>query len=178
MKQLIGLTGKKGSGKDTACEMLAEIVKPLCLQRIGFADEVYNDLANMLGRPAWWIKENKESFRLMLQGYATDYRRKMQGDDYWIDRWEEKFINSSADIVVVPDVRFINEAAYIQKMGGVVWRINRPAVLSQIDLHISENELDEFQFPTVDNSGSPQQMIEQLQKLYAVYSTQHPIAQG
>ena len=176
MKQLIGLTGKKGSGKDTACEMLAEIVKPLCLQRIGFADEVYNDLAAMLSIPVWYIKEHKSNFRLMLQGYATDFKRKMQGDDYWINRWEEKFINSEGDVIVVPDVRFINEAAYIQKMGGVIWRIHRPAVLSQIDLHVSENELDEFQFPTVDNSGSPHHMFQQLEKMYAVYSTQHPVA--
>ena len=84
MKQLIGLAGRKRSGKDTACQMLAEIVKPLVLQRIGFADAVYNHLSEMLELPVWYIKEHKERFRLMLQGYATDYCRWTQGEDFWI----------------------------------------------------------------------------------------------
>ena len=60
---------------------------------------------------------------------------------------------SEADIVVIPDVRFINEADYIQKAGGVIWRIKRN--LSMIDNHISETELDEFQFTEIDNNSSP-----------------------
>lgn len=173
--QLIGLTGKKHAGKDTAGGMLATIASPLAIQRLGFADEAYNDLANMLGIPVWYIREHKENFRLMLQGYATDYRRKLCGEDYWIKRWQVIYASlEGIDLVVVPDVRFINEADYIQKAGGVVWRIKRP--LAEIDLHISENELDDFQFPTIDNSDSPQHMFEQLQKLYAVYSTQHPVS--
>ena len=174
--QLIGLTGKKRAGKDTACEMLSTIASPVASQRIGFADAVYEDLSKMLRLPIFIIKENKENFRLMLQGYATDYRRKMCGYNYWIERWQKTFntIHPDIQLVIVPDVRFVNEADYIRKAGGVIWRIKRP--LSEIDMHLSENELDEFQFPEINNNDSPHHMFQQLEKMYAVYSTQHPVA--
>lgn len=173
---LIGFTGKKRSGKDTACEMLAAIVYPRKVQRIGFADELYRDVARMLDIPVHFIIQNKDHFRLILQGYGTDYVRWQFGEDYWIRRWDEVYRESEADIVVVPDVRFVNEADFIQKHGGEVWRIKRQCAVTTIDLHVSENELDEFQFPTIDNGGSQQQMLTQLQNLYALYSTKHPVS--
>jgi hypothetical protein len=173
MKHLIGLTGHKKAGKDTALLMLAEIVKPITLQRIGFADALKHEVANATGKPIWYINEHKNNFRLILQGWGTDFRRRLHGENYWIDRWQEVYDISEADIVVVPDVRFINEAHYLQKAGGVIWRIKRP--LSEIDLHISETELDEYQFPTINNDSTFDNLKRQLHQQYALYTTQHPV---
>lgn len=174
MKHLIGLTGKKRSGKDLACNMLGTIAAPLKVQRIGFGDQVYRDVAEMLDIDVQFIIQNKEHFRLILQGYATDYVRWQFGKNYWIERWEETYQKSSADLIVIPDVRFVNEAAFITKNGGDVWRINRPSALVTIDLHVSENELNEFQFPVIDNVASQQHLFEQLQKQYAEYIAKNP----
>lgn len=172
MKHLIGLTGKKGSGKDTAFELLSTIVQPLVIERIGFADEVYEDISKLVQKPVWWIKENKHMFRLMLQGYGTDFCRCYYGHDYWIERWVEKFHKSTAQVVIVNDVRFINEAAFIGRMHGEVWRINRD--LKNTDKHVSENELDEFSFTTIENTGSKQQLLENLAKQWTRYLATHP----
>ena len=172
--QLIGLTGRKRSGKDLACQMLTEIVKPHVLQRIGFADALKIEISNALGLPVWYMEEHKNNFRLIYQGWGTDWRRELCGADYWIRRWQEVYDASKADVIVVPDVRFLNEADYIMKAGGVVWRIKR--TVSEIDLHRSETELDDFQFPTINNDSSPANLMTQLQQHYALYSTKHPIS--
>ena len=173
MKYLIGITGKKRAGKDTVAQMLAEIVSPMTSQQVGFADEVYNDLAEMLKLSVSYIKENKQKFRLMLQGYGTDYCRETFGSDYWIRRWIAVTYKSRADVIIVPDVRFLNEAVFINKNGGTVWRVERPS--TETDSHISENELNDYAFPTLKNDSTLENLKEQVKKAYGIYSYQHPV---
>jgi hypothetical protein len=108
--------------------------------------------------------EKKEQYRLLMQWWGTEYRRKMFGDDYWVQQlhktvsaWEPGPNDSSKIIVLVPDVRFENEARYIQDSGGYLIRVLRPDLPPAADPHPSETALDvwpHFDQVIVNNSRS------------------------
>lgn len=92
------------------------------------------------------------SGREFLKWYGTEGHRDVFGSDFWVDRllplnipWEANFsvyidYNSTrlADIGVITDVRFANEARRVRQVGGVVWNIDRGA---SNDEHASEQPL-------------------------------------
>jgi hypothetical protein len=61
-----------------------------------------------------------------------------EGVDVWTPLWQENF--PGADIAVITDARFVNEAERIHAVGGEIWKIERGAVQAD-DQHVSENGL-------------------------------------
>lgn len=121
------------SGKDEFCDGFITTMKELSVsyERRAFGDSVKEDLAKMLGVSTDFINANKKHFRLMMQGYATDYIRNLVARDHWIKRFRE-FLNSRevpllAESVsyIVPDVRFADECRFIKSQGGLVVRVTR-----------------------------------------------------
>jgi len=181
--KLIGISGKKRSGKDTVALMIQDYLKrtksPYTYKRIGFADALYIEVAKAicpLAGTDWcvckdkvaYMKEHKDNFRLILQGWGTDYRRLLCRDSYWIEQWlGEVALLSNDTLVVVPDVRFRNEYDCIIKVNGVVWRVDRE-VCDTTDRHPSEIELDGLT-PTINNNGTladlQKQVEEQMKQL-------------
>lgn len=157
---LIGISGKKRSGKDALCEALSKQLlkageKPY---RIAFADALKNEVARAVGKDAKYIDENKDCFRLILQGWGTDYRRKLFGEDYWIKKWlcacHQVISFDPKATIIVPDVRFENEVETIKLEGGKVINIFR--YFKETDIHKSENELvgyDKFD-AQIENEGA------------------------
>ena len=149
---IIGIAGKKHSGKDT----IHKIIHNACRHEYvvlhkPFAEPLRREVAEAAGISLDYLEENKEHFRLILQGWGTNFRRKLCGDDYWIVKWRAT-INylkehlQSSTIVVVPDVRFLNEAAAIKELGGKLWNVamvNGPRHIE--DAHPSETQLDYYQ---------------------------------
>lgn len=142
---IIGISGKKGAGKDAVCNVLLHHFKNSV--RIAFADALKEEVAKACGRTVRFIEENKPNFRLILQGWGTDYRRKLCDENYWINEWLRKVYQTTATLVVVPDVRFQNEAAIIKELGGEVWRVFRKGLESD-DTHASETDMDKFRYDT------------------------------
>lgn len=138
--QLIGLLGKKKSGKTTAAKYIAEILKPNKVLCIGFADALKEEIAQAVGQPVEYIEQHKDNFRLIMQGWGTDFKRKLVRDDYWIKKVLDKLVKVPDDVhtVVIPDVRFINEAHMILGVDGVLVRIERDTMMA--DFHESETE--------------------------------------
>jgi hypothetical protein len=118
----------------------------------------------MCGVTLEFIEQNKDDFRLILQGYGTDYRRKHCGDDYWITRALMRVFDISKNhpnaIVIIPDVRFQNEAQTIFKINGFLFKVTRDTGLE--DKHPSEKSLDNYHVydGIIDNNGS----VESLQQ--------------
>ena len=173
---LIAFSGKKQTGKDTAAELLAAASPKLQFQRLNFADAVYEELAiglwpsccankSFLAAKIAYMKANKQHFRLLLQGWGTDYRRALFGSNYWIDEYKKRLERISDRIVVVTtDVRFVNEAQCIATLGGILIRIERET--GMIDTHKSETELDDYYFEhRIVNNGTKEQLLEQLKKV-------------
>jgi hypothetical protein len=63
--------------------------------------------------------------RWVMQQWGTEYRR-AQDPEYWTRRVERVIDQSKAKFIVITDVRFENEAQLVQRLGGTLWRVERP----------------------------------------------------
>lgn len=185
---IIGLSGYAGSGKDLFAELASEIVWSA---RVAFADALRREIAQAFGisplellrnkqrpnprlRPPWCtdpafteilIERRRDTYtpREVLQLWGTEYRR-AQDPEYWVKRAAEmvdacRFIGYP--VCLITDVRFPNEAAWVESAGGQVWRIERPGI-EPVNSHCSERLLDDWRFALrIRNDGS----IEQLRKI-------------
>lgn len=144
---LIGISGKKKSGKTTVAEHIQSLY-PDRTFILSFADALKDEVCEALGVNREFLEQNKDDFRLILQGWGTDLRRKHFGNDYWLRKYCTRLNNLPKNcIVITPDVRFVNEAETVLKVHGVLWRIELPAVVikhREQDSHISENDLDRW----------------------------------
>lgn len=155
--KLIGLVGKKQSGKDTVCGMIIESSPRLAPARLAFADCLKEEVAAATGKSILDINQQKDRFRPILQWWGTEFRRH-EDREYWIRRMREKVTlmrELHAGLVIITDVRFRNEADLVASMGGALVRVMRPtqrgqspiaqsAGLTPLDAHASETEQDEI----------------------------------
>ena len=146
---IIGLTGYKRSGKDTVASYIHNLIPrhvfPLVMKQ-GFADTLKKEVAEILGTSVDHLEQNKQHplIRHLLQWYGTDYMRAEKGQDVWIQYMNDK-VKDLADgqhhaCVIIPDVRFINEAEWIHANDGVVLYVERAEQVNT-DNHPSEQEL-------------------------------------
>lgn len=139
---LIGLIGRKQSGKDTFADYLvrtrgfkkhsfAEPVKQICQIMFHLETEQMHDPR---------LKEKVDerwglSPRQMMQKVGTDMVRDMLGNDFWVRHMD---MRAPAGNVIISDVRFRNEAQWVKDRGGVLIRIVDGTPHS--DNHSSETE--------------------------------------
>lgn len=159
--KIIGLTGYARSGKDTIANILVEEHGYI---RIGFADAIRDFLLKLnpilmdghrlgeyVGLYGWEVAKAQDEVRRLLQetGMAA---RQIFGEDFWVEQVLQKI--GPTDNVVIPDVRFKNEAHIITLLSGQLWRVNRPGV-KPVNSHISESDLDDYAVAhVIDNSKS------------------------
>ncbi len=163
--KLIGIVGQKRCGKDTIADYL---IKNNLFQRYSFADPIKRGAMEMFGfteAQMWGSAEDKETIdprwgispRRMLQLMGTELfqfditthlteNEFPIGREVWVHRfklWYEdqskKLTTNDSFNVVIADVRFKHEAKAIREMGGEIWRVERPSIISS-DLHASEKE--------------------------------------
>ena len=177
---LIGLTGLAGAGKDTVRAILEKNHDAFGL---AFADPMRDMLGALLesiGLSSEWMTERhlKElvipelgtSYREMAQRLGTEWGRAI-GEDFWLRIASAKvqMYRQQGDHIVISDVRFPNEAAWIQAQGGVVWRILRPG-LEAVRSHASEMHFDHLPYDyTILNQGS----LEELDRAVRCALTYH-----
>lgn len=151
--KIIGISGKKGAGKDTIADiLLCHYPKSI---KYSFAAQLKIEVSHATGYGVEYIELHKDNFRLILQGWGTDFRRKLFGVDYWIKKMEDarERLSINHDVLIVPDVRFINEYEWVKRNGGIVIRVERNHDYG--DVHASEVELDNATFDhTILNIGS------------------------
>ena len=82
--------------------------------------------------------------RRILQWWGTEYRRS-QDPDYWTKAWGHKVskLDLNKTLVLVDDVRFMNELNVIREFGGLIVKIERPG-FDGANNHSSETSLDEY----------------------------------
>ena len=146
MMIVIGISGKKKCGKS----LMADYIRTIFPDRahiVSFADALKQEVALAAGVDVKYINDHKDDFRLILQGWGTNFRRRHCGEDYWIKRLYKSCIDISVKspdaIILIPDVRFRNEAAAILNIKGMLVRINRNECDID-DQHPSEVELDSW----------------------------------
>lgn len=148
--KLIGITGKARSGKDTAASYLAH---KLGLIQYSFATPMKTAIKAMLGLSDEHmdgdLKDAKipwlgVSPRRIMQTLGTEWGRETIREDLWVvlahRQWDQ--INSPAEDtfhtgMIVPDVRFEDEADFIRRNGGLMIHIKRDAA-ARVEHHKSE----------------------------------------
>lgn len=112
-----------------------------------------------------YMREKDSQF---LQLWGTDIRRKLNGEDYWVNKFKENLPNDK--MIYVTDVRFKNEYDCIKSMGGYyidVRRFNddgtRYVAPDRDPYHISETDLDDVQADLVisGKSGNLEDLVAQ-----------------
>ena len=173
-KLLIGITGKKQSGKDTVGKLLISLYlsekinwfKNIEFENIykmistrpslylyKFADPLKNIVSRLIDCNAQDL-EDEDFKNKILSDWNITPRELMQklGTDFcrnlnpkvWINLLDQEIAWSDHDFIVITDVRFQNEVNYIKNMNGIIIKIINPNQ-QESDSHISENELDNFE---------------------------------
>ena len=167
---IIGLSGYARSGKDTVAELL---VLNYEFKRMAFADGIrealialnpilhdghrLNEIVTMYG---WEVAKAKDEVRRLLQVMGTEVGRKLIHQDVWVWRLFNQI--DTDERIVIPDVRFPNEARMIEERGGEVWRINRHNH-GAVNDHVSERALDNHMFKrVVYNDGSLDDLADEV----------------
>lgn len=169
--RILGLSGKKRSGKDTFYQILNSMVMApkVGVRRYAFADEVKVYAQRYFGFPTNPTDEQKEAQRFVLQGIGQMMREEVN-KDYWVNvvlnqiKSEREEFNSRgvSHIAVITDLRYLNEAEAISELGEVV-RLVRPDFEDSSDTHPSEVELDSYSFSqVVVNSGGKMDYINNI----------------
>jgi hypothetical protein len=146
---IIGLAGRKGSGKST----VAHIMEKEGFVELAFADPLKEAAAVLLGVPKKWMfkarLEDKEAivpgfnftYRSFLQKLGTEFARDSISTNFWVDRMDVRLYGMADKFIVVSDVRFDNEAEYILSKNGVIIDIQRDS--TPADDHITEKGVSE-----------------------------------
>ena len=139
-KQIIGVCGFIGSGKDTAADYLVNFHE---FRRDSFASTLKDAVAAVFGWDRellegrtkqarewreqidpWWAERLDMpdlTPRWVLQWWGTEVCRKAFHNDIWIASLESRIRNSN-DNIVISDCRFPNEIKAIKAAGGkVIW---------------------------------------------------------
>lgn len=162
---IIGLIGYARSGKDTVANILVERYG---FVRMAFADGV-RDMAmaldpfvqvdgdrhytegntpfarysTMLKTIGYDAAKSHPDVRRLLQRLGTEAVRNVLGENAWIDIVAKRIHESANQNVVLTDVRFENEAAFVAGSGGVIVRLVRPGFGRETG-HPSETEMESW----------------------------------
>lgn len=160
---LIGLTGRAGCGKDTVADILVATFR---YHKYSMAKPL-KDVAEIFGFTKNQLYKDKEVVdefwditpRSFLQMIGTDLFRTHWRSDVWIKLAEKNTrpLLESGRNVVIPDIRFDDEALFVIKMGGFVVKIDRPGqMLAGTEAsHSSESGIsDNLIKHTITNTGS------------------------
>lgn len=137
---VLGLGHKARHGKDTCAQAMVEAA-PADVVRIGFADALY-DYCRI-------EHQMQDKDPALLQRVGVEMR---QRNPYaWINAVYWKIMDRKPKVVVIPDVRFANEAEFIKALGGITIKVERrdadDVVYQATDRdpgHISETALDDY----------------------------------
>ena len=169
MKLLIGISGKAGSGKDTAASYFVNklgflqyaIAGPLkrALEVLGIHEPRDRNLKEAL------IPGRHYSYREAAQKLGTEWARNLD-IDFWLNLAKD-YYESAAWSVVISDVRFENEAAFVRERGGLIIHLKGRAADVDNATHASEQGVEVHDTDCVIyNTGSLEKLYEDLENAY------------
>lgn len=140
---LIGIAGRAGAGKDTLARYLISAARRegFTLERRGLADALKDTARPLFGltkrdvttpEGKARVLDSGRSVRSILQDFGVGVRA--IDSSAWVRVLLAAARRSTADGIIVPDIRFANEAAEMD----VVLRIHRPGARIIESTHVSE----------------------------------------
>lgn len=175
-RQVIGITGRKGNGKDTAAQALEgfEIVKfagalkemvRAYMRYVGVSEEtiercVEGDMKET--KMALW---GGKTTRYVLQTLGTDWGRNMIWDKLWTNAFQLR--SAQFQKVACTDMRFPNESDVIAEEGGTTLRVTDPRKPVVLGEHPSEDLIDTLDVDyEIVNDGSIEDLHNKMRALF------------
>ena len=191
---IIGISGKAGSGKDTAAKMLEVLYANPDISYEDFANKRYKNFADIqivhfadtlketaqvLFRIGEWETNTQEGKKTTINWIGKTVRELLQGigqglrDAIDPNLWVKiLFANTEGwSNYIIADVRYPNEVYAIKKRNGILLRIDRKG--AGAGNHSSETALDNYKEWDVhiENNGS----IEDLFEAMRIFTKNYPI---
>ena len=173
-KKIVGFGCTARSGKDECVQTILRERPDYNIVQINFADglrtEVLRSVAALVVAQDCSVQEAMQ-YLCRKEGVAYDpnaprdnvyflgknrplyaswgQRRRDEDPNYWIRIWRDKVDASEADVVLVSDLRYPNEAETIENMLGTTVRVSRVGyggLSPEQAAHPSETSLDDYWF--------------------------------
>ena len=191
--EIIGISGKLGSGKNYVTEnIIQHLLTPKKTLLLAFADDfkIETITKDNLSYERVFIKKDSES-REKLQNRGTKEGREKYGENIWVDtleQWIRLYSERGIERFIILDIRFINEAELVKKLGGIIIRINAPDrtmdkyieetnnnhdAIQRISNHISETELDnytKFDYYVNNTKSNEKNIFNDIEKIITNYN--------
>ena len=170
---LIGISGKRGSGKDTIANIILELCPEFVHEKFSFG---VKQVVSIITRTSIEDNLSREGKTTIPAGYQESLgrlqqlvgegMRKIVSDDVWI----KNVLSNPPPYLVISDVRYPNEALAIQQAGGFIIRVSRDNRENdgRDDDHISETALDNYdenEFEHIENNGSMESLREKVKQV-------------
>ncbi|OON66476.1 hypothetical protein [Hymenobacter sp. CRA2] len=178
MIQLIGLAGKRGSGKDTVARLVQQLQPGRSWEVRSFGDAIKGVCAVLSGEsPAPYYTQPGKAKLIPTYGLTRGELLQQVGAALRAWRgpiWIEALMAGlpTDHPVIVADLRFPDEADAIRARGGVVWRVEGDPLRqrgdgTRDDAHPSETALDDYANydAVLHNTGSLAELKAQVQQL-------------
>lgn len=165
MQLLIGIVGRKRSGKDTLAGFIKDIVEDVDI--MSFADPIKFACQHAYHLKNAQLEETKDvvdprwgiSPRDMMKSLGGQYFRS-KDPDQWVKNMG--FRIQGMERVVISDVRFHNEASFIKGMGGILIHVWRDIEENEDD-DVSERTTEEIECNYyIKNDGSLEDLRSKL----------------
>tara|TARA_R100000808_G_scaffold142_2_gene1048 strand:+ start:14107 stop:14658 length:552 start_codon:yes stop_codon:yes gene_type:complete len=169
---ILGIAGYAHSGKTT---LARHLVEEHGYVRLSFAAPIRQALLAM-GIPECYLTDHKavevpkigKSGRYLMQTLGTEWARSTVNKNFWLYLMDQKIDGLIGQNIVIDDVRFDNEARYIQAKKGYVLNIVRGN--TQLEPyntgHASEDGVSsDLVDYTIENSGSVAAAVEKLDEI-------------
>lgn len=161
---VIGIAGRAGAGKDTAADFITERL-PL-YEKASFADPLKAMLETGLGLNAAQLYGGDKGDidaryectpRHIMQTLGTEWGRELIHPDVWVRAMAERVKGRR---VVIADVRFPNEAAFVRERGLLIHVVGRGGIDGG---HVSEVPVTPIPADiTIRNLGSIEELHEEI----------------
>jgi len=182
MKNLISVSGLKGSGKDT----FADIFRSKTGNSMGptwevkrFSGKLKKIASDLTGYPQSYFESQQFKSQIMpgwdmtgrefLQKIGQGLRDTVHPDIWVKSLMREIDLLSDHNKIIITDSRYLNELRELKQRGAICVRINRESCPDN-DPHPSENEWKHFDYDTIiDNNGSLELFIWEIERFINYY---------
>lgn len=169
---VIGIAGKARSGKDTVAEF---IIAQIGGYRYSFVDPIRAMLRagfNIDLNEKYWQDRKEEEIpilgkspRQLMQTLGTEWGRQLVNPNLWLILANQHLLRRGPGMVI-PDIRFDNEAEWVRAVGGRVIHLHRPGA-QQVNAHVSEAGVTPLaEELVIENSGTLDELQAKIRSVF------------